>query len=165
MELHIKAAQITDAERLVQIQIAAFHHDAVLYPDVGLGGPPGYDSVEQLRQTIAQHPCYKLLYDDQVIGVMVIIVKGEQHTHLDLIAIDPHYHNRGLGTLAMQFLEQAHPARCYTLDTPSWAVRNQHFYQKLGYVKVSATTYADITFRNDNAGAAAPYYEPFSLPA
>jgi hypothetical protein len=44
------------------VQIAAFHHDSVLYPEVALGGPPGYDSVEQMRKNIAQHPCYQLVY-------------------------------------------------------------------------------------------------------
>jgi ribosomal protein S18 acetylase RimI-like enzyme len=76
---------------------------------------------------------------------MVIVAEDEGHTHLDVIAIDPSYHNRGVGALAMQFLEQAHPARRYTLDTPSWAVRNQHFYKKLGYVKVGEATYPDIS--------------------
>jgi ribosomal protein S18 acetylase RimI-like enzyme len=145
MQITFKPASDADAEALVQIQIAAFHHDSVLYPEVALGGPPGYDSVEQMRKNIAQHPCYKMLDGERPIGVMVIIEQDEGHTHLDVIAIDPSYHNRGVGTLAMQFLEQAHPARRYTLDTPSWAVRNQHFYEKLGYVKVGETSYPDIT--------------------
>ncbi len=145
MQITFEPASDADAEALVQIQIAAFHHDSVLYPTVALGGPPGYDSVEQMRTNIAQHPCYKMLYGGRPIGVMVIVDQAEEHTHLDVIAIDPSYHNRGFGTLAMQFLEQAHPARRYTLDTPSWAVRNQHFYEKLGYVKVGETAYPDIT--------------------
>ncbi|MFV9504048.1 MAG: GNAT family N-acetyltransferase [Oscillochloridaceae bacterium umkhey_bin13] len=145
MQLSFEAASAADAAALVAIQIAAFHHDSVLYPAVAVGGPPGYDSVEQLRSNIAQHPCYKLVYAGQAIGLMVINAQGAEHTHLDVIAIHPAYHNRGFGTLAMQFLEQAYPAQRYTLDTPSWAVRNQHFYTKLGYVKVGVTSYPDIT--------------------
>lgn len=145
MQLTFEPASDADAETLVQIQIAAFHHDSVLYPAVAQGGPPGYDSVEQMRKNIAQHACYKLLAGGRPIGVMVIFDQGEGHIHLDGIAIDPSYHNRGFGTLAMQFLEQAYPARRYTLDTPGWAVRNQHFYEKIGYVKVGEKTYPDIT--------------------
>ena len=143
--MRFEPANNADADALVQIQIAAFQHDSVLYPAVEPGGPPGYDAVEQMRKNIAQHACYKLVYAGHPMGVMVIVDHDEGHTHLDVIAIEPRYHNRGLGTLAMQFLEQAHPARRYTLDTPSWAVRNQHFYEKLGYVKVGETTYPDIT--------------------
>ena len=45
MQLTITRATEADAEALVQVQIAAFHHDSVLYPEVEPGGPPGYDSV------------------------------------------------------------------------------------------------------------------------
>jgi ribosomal protein S18 acetylase RimI-like enzyme len=145
VQITFERAGDADAETLVQIQIAAFHHDAVLYPEVAPGGPPGYDSVGQMRKNIVEHSCYKMVYGGRIVGVMVIVAEGEGHTHLDVIAIDPSYHNRGIGTLAMQFLEQAHPARRYSLDTPSWAVRNQHFYEKLGYVKVGETSYPDIT--------------------
>jgi GNAT superfamily N-acetyltransferase len=145
MQITFEAAGDADAEALVQIQIAAFHHDSVLYPAIEPSGPPGYDSVEQMRRNIAQHPCYKIVADGHTIGVLILVSQDAELTHLDVIAIHPAYHNRGIGTLAMQFLEQAHPARRYTLDTPSWAVRNQHFYTKLGYVKVGETTYPDIT--------------------
>ena len=37
----------------------------------------------------------------------------------------------------MRFLEGAHPAEVWTLDTPTYAVRNQHFYEGLGYERVA----------------------------
>jgi RimJ/RimL family protein N-acetyltransferase len=112
---------------------------------VAIGGPPGYDSVAQMRTHIAQHACYKIVFDGQPIGVIVVFDQHAGHTHLGVIAIDPGYHDRGFGTQAMRLLEQIHLALRYTLDTPSWAVRNQHFYEKLGYVKVGEKTYPDIT--------------------
>nr|MCU0480744.1 GNAT family N-acetyltransferase [Anaerolineae bacterium] len=53
--------------------------------------------------------------------------------------IDPPYHGKGIGTLAMQFIETMHPATKWSLDTPIYATRNQHFYEKLGYIKVGET--------------------------
>jgi ribosomal protein S18 acetylase RimI-like enzyme len=144
MHVTFAPAIAADAAALVAIQIAAFHHDSVLYPEVALGGPPGYDSVEQMSTNIAQYICYKMVCAGRIVGVLVIFDRGAGHIHLDGIAIDPAYHNQGIGTLAMQFLEQAHPASRYTLDTPSWALRNQHFYTKLGYVKVSESIQPDI---------------------
>jgi hypothetical protein len=41
----------------------------------------------------------------------------------------------------MEFIEQTYPAAKWTLDTPLYAVRNQHFYEKLGYVKVAENDY------------------------
>jgi GNAT superfamily N-acetyltransferase len=145
MQLRFEQATTADAAELVQIQIAAFHHDSVLYPQVAPGGPSGYDSIERMRTQIAQHPCYRLIYGEQTIGLMIIFDQGEEHIHLDVIAIEPRYHNCGFGTLAMKFLEQAHPATRYTLDTPTWALRNQHFYEKLGYVKIGEVAYAEIS--------------------
>lgn len=144
MRVTIERATAADAEALVQVQIAAFHHDSVLYPEVALGGPPGFESVEHMLESIERHACYKILHEGRPIGVLVVFEPDDERTHLDVIAIDPAYHNRGIGTRAMGFIERAHPAARYTLDTPSWALRNQHFYEKLGYVKVGETALPDI---------------------
>lgn len=45
----------------------------------------------------------------------------------------------------MQFIESKYYATKWTLDTPAWAVRNIHFYEKLGYVKIHTYTEEDGT--------------------
>lgn len=144
MTITFERATPADAEALVKVQIAAFHHDAVLYPGVAVDGPPGYNSVEAMRKKIQEDDCYTILDDGQIIGGIVVYTMGQGHFHLDLIFIDPTYHNRGIGTQAIQFIEQTYPATLWSLDTPSWAVRNQHFYEKFGYVKVKEETLPDI---------------------
>ena len=43
-----------------------------------------------------------------------------------------------------KFLEAKFPTvRKWTLNTPAWAHRNRHFYEKLGYVKVHEETLED----------------------
>ena len=135
MHVTIERATEADAEALVRVQIAAFHHDAELYPGVEIGGPPGYDSVAHALQKIREDECYKIVAAGRCIGGIVIFVMDPGHYHLDLVYLDPAYHNQGIGTQAMRFIERAYPARRWTLDTPTWAVRNRHFYEKLGYVK------------------------------
>jgi ribosomal protein S18 acetylase RimI-like enzyme len=85
------------------------------------------------------------VYAGQIIGGMVVVDRGHGHFHLGLIFIDPAYHNRGIGTRAMQFIEETYPATQWSLDTPDWAVRNQHFYEKFGYVKVKEEEHPGIT--------------------
>lgn len=137
MNLQFERAGPADAEALVAAQIAAFHDDARLYPGVEIGGPPGYDSVESAHQKMQQHDYYKIVVDGQIIGGMVVFDQGQGHYHLDLIYVDPAFHNRGIGTQAMQFLEETYSAATkWTLDTPAYALRNQHFYAKFGYVKI-----------------------------
>ncbi|MBI5668995.1 MAG: GNAT family N-acetyltransferase [Chloroflexi bacterium] len=138
MNLSIERATAADAEALVRAQIAAFHSDAEIYPGVEIGGPPGYDSVNEMRAKIEQDETYKIVCDGQCIGGIVVFDRGQGHYHLDVIFVDPAFHNRGIGSQAMQFLERTYPARLWTLDTPQYAVRNQHFYEKFGYVKVRA---------------------------
>lgn len=121
----------------MQAQIAAFHHDSVMYPGVEIGGPPGYDSVEQMREKIEQDETYKIVHEGRCIGGIVVFAKGQGHYHLDVIFIEPTWHNRGIGSQAMEFLERMYPARLWTLDTPTYALRNQHFYEKFGYMKVA----------------------------
>lgn len=136
MNISIERAVPEDAERLVHVQIAAFHYDSELYPGVETGGPPGYDSVPHMLEKIERDECYIILDAGRCIGGLVLFDKGNGHYHLDVIFIDPAYQNRGIGSQAIQFIEQVYPANCWTLDTPQWAVRNQHFYEKFGYVKV-----------------------------
>ena len=57
----------------------------------------------------------------------------------------PAHHDRGIGTQAMHFIEAHLPATRWTLDTPIWAIRNIHFYEKLDYVKVGKIEEDDIT--------------------
>lgn len=145
MSITFRRATAADAESLVKIQISAFHHDTVLYPGVEVGGPPGYDSTDSLLEKIQQDDCYKIMVDEQCIGGIVVFDKGQGHCHLDILYIDPDYHNRGIGTQAMQFLDGNYSAEKWTLDTPEWAVRNRHFYEKFGYLKVKEIVYDSIT--------------------
>jgi len=136
MTISITRATPADADSMVKVQVAAFHYDSVMYPDVALGGPPGYDDVATMLEKIAQDETYKITEGDRCIGGIVVYDRGDGHYHLDLIFLDPAYHNRGIGTQAMHFIEQTYPARVWSLDTPTYALRNQHFYEKFGYVKL-----------------------------
>ncbi len=65
---------------------------------------------------------------------------GHNHFEVGRIWIDPDYQNRGIGQAAMRAMFRLHPeVRLWTLGTPSWAVRNQHFYEELGFIQVRET--------------------------
>jgi ribosomal protein S18 acetylase RimI-like enzyme len=135
MSTSFERATPADAEDLVKMQIVAFHDDARLYPGEEESGPPGYDSVDVMLERISEAIVYKIVMDGRIIGGIIIYDHGQGEMHLDVINIAPEYHNQGIGTQAMQFIEQAHPAEKWTLHTPGYAIRNQHFYEKTGYVK------------------------------
>jgi GNAT superfamily N-acetyltransferase len=136
MTITIERASLADTDDLVRAQIASFHHDAKIYPGIEIGGPPGYDSVAHMAERVVQDECYKIADGSRIIGGIVVFAKGDAHYHLDVIFVEPGHQNRGIGSLAIQYIEAAYLARVWTLDTPQWAVRNHHFYEKLGYVRV-----------------------------
>src|SRR5579862_1635155 len=107
-----------------------------MYPGVEEGGPPGYDQLDNVLEKINRDIYYKFVYDGQIVGGIVANDLGGGHMHVDVLFIDPAYHNLGIGTRAMQFVEREYPALIWTLNTPKYALRNQHFYEKLGYVVV-----------------------------
>ncbi|HVU10382.1 MAG TPA: GNAT family N-acetyltransferase [Phototrophicaceae bacterium] len=141
--LAFERAASFDAEALLRVQIAAFNNDAVIYPGVALGGPPGYDRIETVLADIAEEEYYKISYEGRIVGGIGLFEREPGHFHLDVLYVDPSYHNRGIGSQAMAFIEHTYPAQVWTLDTPTYAVRNQHFYEKFGYVKVGARLEAD----------------------
>jgi ribosomal protein S18 acetylase RimI-like enzyme len=145
MNIDFELATPADAEDLVKVQIAAFHDDARLHPGVEIGGPPGYDSVEEMLTKIARGECHKVSLDGEIIGGTTVIDQGAGHFHLDVLVIDPAHHNQGIGTQAMEFIGRTFPATVWTLDTPTFATRNQHFYERLGFARVGETVFPDIT--------------------
>ncbi len=148
MNVTIRRAIADDVQALVKAQIAAFHEDARLYPEATLDGPPGYDSIDHTLHKILNHDYYTILADGQIVGGLAIFDKGQGHFHLDVIFIDPAYHNQGIGTQAIQFIERTYPAKKWTLNTPDYAIRNHHFYEKFGYVMVGREALPTITLRD-----------------
>lgn len=126
-----------DAPTLLDVQIRSFDSDNERYPDDADGGPPGYDSLERMLEEVEHPHTYKILSDGRIVGGIMLWDRGEGHYHLDKLFIDPDYHDQGIGSQAMRFLDSTYAdATKWTLDTPLYADRNQHFYEKFGYVKV-----------------------------
>ena len=126
-----------DAAALTGVQTRTFDDDARRFGGQDCGGPPGYDDVGWQLQIMQRGHYYKILCDGQIVGGIIVFNLGRGHYELGRIYLDPDYQDRGIGTQAMAFIEAAYPqAARWILDTPGWATRNQHFYEKLGYVRV-----------------------------
>lgn len=137
----IDKATLEDVERLTEIQTRTFDDDNKLKPPgCSLEGPPGYDSVSWNAGWIAKTPYYKILFAGQIVGGIIVFELQKGHYELGRIYVDPDFQNRGIGQQAVKLMFGLFPeAERWTLGTPSWAIRNQHFYEKMGFVKVGET--------------------------
>lgn len=133
--LRLVKARQADAGVLAEISGRAFEDD-IHYGAPGPGGPPGYNSADWQARIMRVGQYYKILYGRAIIGGLIVFPKGNRHYELGRIFIDPAYQNRGLGAEVIALMESLYPlAARWTLGTPRWNRRTQHFYEKMGYVR------------------------------
>ncbi|WP_187355129.1 GNAT family N-acetyltransferase [Paenibacillus tengchongensis] len=142
--LKVEIAGAQDAAVLTEIQKRAFDADAQRYQRPDNSGPPGYDSIGWQAEMIDKGYYYKLLDHSRIIGGMLVYAAGKEEYNLVRIYIDPGFQNRGYGREAIRRLFSLYPdASKWSLDTPSWAVRNQHLYTQLGFVQTKINRIPD----------------------
>jgi RimJ/RimL family protein N-acetyltransferase len=139
--INLKKALQSDVETLTEIQIRTFVDDNKNKPPgSSMEGPPGYNSLKWNSHWIIHTHYYKILYEEQIVGGLILFDLGYKHFEVGRIWVDPAFQNRGIGQAALSEMFHLHPDVIkWTLGTPSWAVRNQHFYEKMGFVKIRET--------------------------
>lgn len=139
--IELKKAHLQDLEILTEIQIRTFVDDNKHKPvGCSLEGPPGYNSLKWNAHWIQHTLYYKILLDGGIVGGLILFDLGDAQFEVGRIWIDPELQNRGIGQSAMRRMFELHPkVKKWSLGTPSWAIRNQHFYEKLGFVKIRET--------------------------
>ena len=140
MNLTFEEATEKDIPELTKIMTRAFDDDAQKHLGLEKGGPPGYDNGDFFRTWLLPYKesiGYKILFDRNTIGGIIVWILETKENFLGTIFIDPDYQDQGIGTQTWQFIEESYPdTRQWTLETPSWAVKNHHFYeQKCGFKK------------------------------
>ncbi|KWX82360.1 hypothetical protein AMQ83_32740 [Paenibacillus riograndensis] len=137
--LSILIAEPKDAELLAEVQKRTFDEDARRFQNKAEDGPPGYIASSWQSEMMEKGLYYKLIADGHIIvGMIIFPSPDEQEYHLGRIFIDPLHQNRGFGQNVFHFLFSTFPnAHKWTLDTPSWSVRNHYFYKKLGFVQTA----------------------------
>ncbi|OPY34278.1 MAG: Acetyltransferase (GNAT) family protein [Methanomassiliicoccales archaeon PtaU1.Bin124] len=138
--VEVVKAELSDARLLTSIQAEAFDHEADLFRMETDKGPAGYDSVDWTRAAIETGNMLKIIKGTEVIGGILITLLKEGKARLNRIFVDPGQQGKGAGSRAIQILRKMYPEiKTWELDTPSWAVRNQRFYERNGFVREGHT--------------------------
>ncbi|HPF86770.1 MAG TPA: GNAT family N-acetyltransferase [Candidatus Limiplasma sp.] len=130
MDVQFLRAVPEDADRLIAVQDQSFYADYVKY-----GVCPGYRRTrESMLESISRRIVYKIQCDGNIVGDIIVRDEGGGAYYLGCLCVIPTYENRGIGQLALAFLDQHFPdAAHWALETPADKERNHYFYQKHGY--------------------------------
>lgn len=139
-EIELTFAQITetDVPELTEIMTRVFDDDAQRFLGQPKGGPPGYDTGEFIRKWAVEAggQGWKIIAEDKPVGAFIVFINDSGRYILGNIFVDTSMQDRQVGTRTWSFIEATYPgAKSWSLDTPTWAVRNHHFYEKLGFVR------------------------------
>ncbi|MER1957304.1 MAG: GNAT family N-acetyltransferase [Solibacillus sp.] len=136
----IEKASVTDAEQLTVILKRTFDEEANKWltsqeniMDFNIL-PPGYSSIEVTKYMIRELLFFKILYNQEIVGGIIITISGKNYGRIDRIFIDPNYQGKGIGSRAITLAEDQFPqVRIWDLETSSKQINNHYFYEKMGY--------------------------------
>ena len=142
-----------DIPILTAIMTRAFDNDAQTYLGQAKGGPPGYDTGDFLRKWAFEEGGlgWKIIAAGKLVGAFIVFTNPEKDYWLGNIFVDPDHQNQQIGTRTWEFIETNYSdAKAWNLETPAWAVRNHHFYEKQGFVRVRVAG-DDVSYRKECA--------------
>ena len=132
--MQIVIAEENQIKTIVDMSVRAFE------TDVNVGGtkgdcPPEYDSVEWHKQMAREGHLYQAMIGNDIVGAAIVFPDETKNSvYIGRIFIDSIHHRKGYGIQLMECIEKNYPSAAeFNLDTPSWNVRTNAFYEKLGY--------------------------------
>ena len=132
--MNIVIAEEKQVKTIVDMSVRAFE------TDVNVGGakgdcPPEYDSVEWHKQMAREGHLYQAMIGNDIVGAAIVFPDETKNSvYIGRIFIDSIHHRKGYGIQLMECIEKNYPSAAeFNLDTPSWNVRTNAFYVKLGY--------------------------------
>lgn len=131
MNVYFRKAKLKDANEMVNVYNGAFYDDYKRY-----GTCPGYGhSIECMEKSIRDNTKYTILSESKMIGAISVSNKKDGKCYIGCLCIIPEYQGKGIGTKAMQFLQDELIGwKSFELETPVSKTENVKFYtQKCGF--------------------------------
>lgn len=134
--MYLRPATTNQIDEITAMSIRAFATDTQVGGREG-DCPPEYDSAQWHRQMAEDGHLFAAMVDEKTVGAAILFPDEKNRSmYIGRIFIDSIHHRRGYGMQLMACIENSFPGiREFQLDTPSWNVRTNAFYTKLGYEK------------------------------
>jgi ribosomal protein S18 acetylase RimI-like enzyme len=124
-------ATVDDAEAILALQRIAYESEARRYDNWSI--PPLVETVDAVRQQIAQHVVLKAIVDGQLAGSVRGVVAGAV-CEVCRLSVDPALQRRGIGSGLLAAIEQRFPGvEIFELFTGNHSVENLRLYDRHGY--------------------------------
>jgi GNAT superfamily N-acetyltransferase len=134
------------AALLAEMSRRAFHTDVTCGAPSEVG-PPGYDSAEAHLRFMRTSDCLEIVCANDIVGAVMILSHGAGHYEYCGLFVDPARHNRGIAARALELTWRRYPdAARWTAETPAWNTRTAHFYEKLGFRRITPVGAADVVY-------------------
>lgn len=130
MNITIERASFDDIKGIIEVKNKSFYEDYVKY-----GESHGYNNpVEGITKTVQNNIAYKIQVNGDMIGYISITRKSDDDFYLNCLCVVPEYENKGIGQMAMTFIENQFPqAKHWALEALADKERNHYFYKKHGF--------------------------------
>ena len=114
----------------------AFEDDVALCGSVA----PEFSDADVHRHFIEEAHYIAVMWEDEIVGGVCAIPRDEGTSEVGIIFVEPRFQRRGIGALALDFIERQFPADVtWVLDTGHLNTRNHRFYKKMGHRVVGFT--------------------------
>ena len=130
MNITIERASLDDVNKIIEVKNKSFYEDYIKY-----GESRGYNNpVYGITKTVQEKIVYKIQAYGDMIGYISITKKSDDDFYLNCLCVVPEYENKGIGQMAMTFMENQFPqAKHWSLEALADKERNHYFYKKHGY--------------------------------
>jgi GNAT superfamily N-acetyltransferase len=136
MTLEIEPLTIQDLQIAKQTLYLAFTGISEHYLGHPNAVPPWLGNDEKILQWIAKKGFFKASIEDRLVAGFQIDVQDPDNSWLNIIWVSPEEQGKGIGQEIWNYLESTYDeTSIWYLETPEFAISNQHFYEKLGFVK------------------------------
>lgn len=129
--MEIAKAEITDAERILEVQKIAYLSEAKRYNDFEI--PPLHQTLAELRQEFSTHVFLKASVQSLIVG-SVRGLKRNDSCDIGRLIVLPDFQGKGIGSALLQEIEKYFAdSKRFELFTGSSSTDNLNLYKKHGY--------------------------------
>ena len=124
-----------DAGILALVSQRAYEHASEQH-EQKVWGPRGYKAAKDHLYYIEKLETYCILFEEVVVGGIIISENGFDHKELVRIFVDPDFQDKGIATDAFNMVMELSPAKAWTVGNVEWNEKAKGFLESNGFQKI-----------------------------